>query len=42
MSCELVWDPSGLLERYSGAVTGEEMCKANDRVASDPRFHDLR
>ena len=41
MACELFWEKNGVIEMYSGTVTGPEMSSINNLVAADPRFDDL-
>lgn len=42
MACELLWEKNGVIEMYSGRVTGPDMSAINTLVAADPRFDNLR
>lgn len=41
MPYRLIWEKNGLVEVYSGEVTGPEMNRLNELVAADPRFDSL-
>lgn len=41
MACTLFWEKYGVIEMYSGRVTGTDMTSINELVAADPRFDDL-
>lgn len=38
MACELVWEPDGVVKRFSGVVSAREFVKGVERVQSDPRY----
>lgn len=42
MACELVWEPEGVLSRFSGRFSGTEFLDSVARIQSDPRFDDAR
>ncbi len=42
MSFELVWEPKGVVKRYFGRVTGEEILAAGIRSQGDERFDQNR
>lgn len=38
MACDLVWEPEGVIKRFSGTVSGAEFLHAVERVQSDARY----
>lgn len=42
MACELVWEPEGVLTKFSGRISGTEFLDAVARIQSDARFDDAR
>lgn len=41
MGYQLQWEPSGLVKRFFGHVTGEEFTAASVQTGADARFDDL-
>lgn len=42
MACERMWEPEGVLARYSGAVSGDDLLECVRRIQADARFDDTR
>ena len=42
MPYELTWEAMGVINRFSGFVTGADLVCSMEVIASDPRFDDLR
>ncbi len=42
MAYELVWEPDGVVRKFSGAVSAREFINSVERVQSDARFDDAR
>lgn len=42
MACERVWEPEGVVAKYSGAVSGDELLECVRRIQADARFDDTR
>lgn len=42
MACELIWEPEGVLSRFSGTISGTEFLDSVARIQSDARFDDIR
>lgn len=42
MAYELVWEPDGVLRKFSGTVSAREFINSIERVQSDARFDDAR
>lgn len=42
MAYELVWEPDGVLKRFSGTVPADEFLRSVKQVQGDSRFDDMR
>ena len=42
MACERMWEPEGVVARYSGAVSGDDLLECVRRIQADARFDDAR
>ena len=42
MPCELTWESEGVVNRFSGFVSGAEFVGSMEAIASDPRFDGIR
>lgn len=42
MACDLVWEPDGVLKRFTALVTADEFIWAVKQVQSDSRFDEAR
>lgn len=42
MACELIWEPDGVLKRFSGQVTADEYVWSVTQAQSDARFDEMR
>ena len=42
MACERVWEPEGVVAKYSGAVSGDDLLECVRRIQADARFDDTR
>lgn len=42
MAYELVWEPDGVLKRFSGTVAADEFLRSVKQVQGDSRFDDMR
>jgi|GEM_PF-2048505 len=42
MACELVWEPEGVLSKFSGRISGTEFLDSVARIQSDARYDDAR
>ena len=41
MAYELVWEPEGVVRRFSGVVSAAEFINSVERVQGDPRYDDM-
>lgn len=41
MAYELVWEPEGVVRRFSGVVSAAEFISSVERVQGDPRYDDM-
>jgi len=42
MAFEIVWEPDGVLKRFSGTVPAEEFLRSVKQIQGDSRFDDVR
>ena len=42
MAFELVWEPDGVLKRFSGTVSADEFLRSVKQIQGDSRFDDVR
>lgn len=42
MSYELIWEPRGVLRKFTGNLTFSDVMSSSVTVESDPRFDDIR
>lgn len=42
MSYELVWEPDGVVRRFSGVVSAREFIRSVEQVQGDPRYDEMR
>ncbi len=42
MACERVWEPEGVVAKYSGVVSGDDLLECVRRIQADARFDDTR
>lgn len=41
MAYEIVWEPEGVVRRFSGSVSAAEFINSVERVQGDPRYDDM-